>query len=272
MYAIRVSAAKAHNERFLERPRADDETNLHWFEQARAALPDHDGSAILLLGGRDVAHFRLRAAQSVARNDLSPSHWSHAALITRTDRPWTARTPLHEIALVPSQGFGWPPSCNAVVQARLSDYTRADLFPNVAVISVPCAPKDVERELTAFERKPLEVDAVSLLVTWLGYLWGSNTEGNPLQRSIGLPSAVLVDAVISSAWRDLTPGLATTASCPEAIWQAVKHWSEYHVATAPATGAAAGDAEVKKALSGFFWAADRLVPEERSGRVVYSGA
>ncbi len=271
MYPIRRSATDAGNALFDRLARKVGESNLHWFERARAALPDRDGSAVLLIGGRDVAHFRLRVAQSVARNDLSPSHWSHAALITRTSRAWKAGTTLHEIALAPKHGFGWPPERNALASGRLRDYSDPQMFPNVALISVPCDPGAVDEQLEAFARMPLEVDAVALLLSWLNYLWGARDQNNPLERSIGMPGAVLVDTVISSAWRDLTPGLASTASCPEAIWQAVKHWSHYHAQTAPPTGDAANDDALARVLSGFYSTDDRLVPEEgRRGRVVYS--
>jgi hypothetical protein len=272
MYAIRSSDSDSPNGLFESRSRLDKESNLTWYERVRAELPDQQGCAILLMGGRDIAHFRLRIAQSVARNDLSPSHWSHVALITRTHRPWKANTLLHEISLAPSRGFGWPPERNALARGRLGDYSDPRVFPNVALISVPCTPGEVENRLSDFARKPLEVDGVSMLVAWLSYLWGAGDQNNPLERSIGIPSAVLVDAVISRVWRDLTPGLASTASCPEAIWQAAKHWSQYHCETDLERDADSTDSALASTLSGFFHTDDRLVPEEKeSGRVLYCG-
>ncbi len=275
MYAIRFSnesrsQSKSSNH-FDCLPRQQQETNVEWWERARAQIAASDGAAILLIGGRDVAHFRLRAAQSVARNDLSPSHWSHAALVTHVDKAWSRRTAVHEIALAPKAGFGWPPERNAMNRGTLADYADALMFPNVALIAVPCASSEVQRQLKAFERKPLEVDGVRLLVDWLGYLWGARDERNPLERSVGMPSAVMIEAVIGAAWRDLTPGLATLASCPEAIWQAAKHWSQYHALTTPPAGAAATNPDQPRSLRGHYCTDNRLVPEDDSNHVVYSG-
>lgn len=168
-------------------------------------------------------------------------------------------------------GYGWPPKCDALNRGTLADYADAELFPNVALIAVPCATADVKKQLDSFERKPMDVDGMRLLVDWLAYLWGARDERNPLERSIGMPSAVMIEAVISAAWRDLTPGLATLASCPEAIWQAAKHWNEYHTKTSPPTGAAAMHPEQPKSLQSCYCTDDRLVPDGEKKRVIYTG-
>jgi hypothetical protein len=49
-----------------------------------------------------------------------------------------------------------------------------------------------------------------------------------LLYSKGIPSAAFVEAAHSLAGVELTPGLSSSASCPEAIWQAVKWWHEYY--------------------------------------------
>lgn len=272
MYPIRLSNAAEPNSRFNAMPRLPRESNLAWCERARGDLGSAAETAILLIGGSDIAHFRLRLAQSVARNDLSPSHWSHAALITDCGTGFGADTPVQEICLTPRRGFGWPPQRNALGTAPLGRYADARLFPNIALVAVPGRRETVLEHLAAFARKPLEVDAVTMLHAWLGFLWGVAGSRNPLEDGVGIPGAVLVDAVISRAWRDLCPGLASTAACPEAIWQAAKHWSAYQQQTAPASGTARSEDDAPNTLSGFHHVGQRLVPEDReTGEVRYCG-
>jgi len=47
---------------------------------AQAVTHRKRGGIVVLLGGADLLHFRLRVAQSHVRADLLPSYWSHAAL------------------------------------------------------------------------------------------------------------------------------------------------------------------------------------------------
>lgn len=44
----------------------------------------------------------------------------------------------------------------------------------------------------------------------------------------GTPSAAFIEALASACGYDLTPGLESRASCPEAIWQAARWWHEFH--------------------------------------------
>lgn len=262
MYPIRLSPALTQNPAFKAMPRKQGDSNVEWLERARCGLKQGVTTAVLLFGGSSVAHFRLRVAQSVARHDLTPSHWSHVALIERVDRPWKRGTQLTEIPLTPRHGFGWPPARNAMCTGYLRDYEAAEEFPNIALIGVPADVEQLRAQLTAFERRPLEVDAVTLLAEWLGYLWGAAGASNPLERGMGLPSAVLVETVISAAWHDLSPGLASLASCPEAIWQAAKHWSNYHRQAVDALGLSNAAEGAPKVLTGFHHVAEhRLIPE-----------
>jgi hypothetical protein len=56
---------------------------------------------------------------------------------------------------------------------------------------------------------------------------------------LGMPSAAMVETVTGAAGFDLTPGLESRASCPEAIWQSARWWHEYHAENkeGPITGA-----------------------------------
>ena len=76
MYTL-SSRAKSTNKEFAEHKRKKGTTNIDWL---RSHLQP-DRAAIVLLGGTDLIDFRLRIAQSHLRNDLTPSHWSHVALL-----------------------------------------------------------------------------------------------------------------------------------------------------------------------------------------------
>jgi hypothetical protein len=83
------------------------------------------------------------------------------------------------------------------------------------------------------------LDGVDLTLRWLAYVWGVARSGNPLLDGMGIPSAAMLEVVIGAAGFDLTPGLESRSSCPEAIWQAAKWWHEYYVdqKRSPITGA-----------------------------------
>ena len=103
MLSIHNSTATAPNRRIRKRVRKRSEDNLDWLARhLPSLLKRYRGprSAILLVGGRDTASARLRAAQARARQDLSPSHWSHVALLDLTGRH--VRAPTTEISLMPS--------------------------------------------------------------------------------------------------------------------------------------------------------------------------
>jgi hypothetical protein len=68
---------------------------------------------------------------------------------------------------------------------------------------------------------------VDLVTRWLPYVWGAGRAVNPLLDGLGLPSAVMAETVIGAAGFELTPGIASSASCPEALWQAARWWHEY---------------------------------------------
>jgi hypothetical protein len=182
---------------------------------------------VLLVGGADILHFRLRVAQSVLRSELTPSTWSHAGLLERSGNDVVVR----EVPLDPPSGFQDMPRCNGIHTVPLSRYDhdprKGKLFPNVALLRFPIhsgdLPKAIER--IRFERGML--DLVSAIPPWLGYTWGTNASTNPLTNGLGLPAAVFIEAAFAALGVDLTPGLATRSSCPEAIWQAARYWHEF---------------------------------------------
>jgi hypothetical protein len=224
MLPILSSSATERSAGLREVPRRSREDNLQWLKRN---LPTAGGSSIVLVGGRSPTSFRLRVAQSHIRHDLTPSHWSHVMLLGSSTTA-LARTIVYEISLEASGGFGFPPPDNAVQEGTLGQYARPRAYPNIAILNVPVAQKDVLEALKKFKMQRAVLDAVDLLVRWLAYVWGSTHTGNPLLENYGMPSAAMLEIVFSAVGFDLTPGLESRASCPEAIWQATKWWHEYY--------------------------------------------
>ena len=73
------------------------------------------------------------------------------------------------------------------------------------------------------------------MLPWLSFIWIAGTAANPLVADIGLPSAAFIETVYGMAGIELTPGLASATSCPEAIWQAAKYWQRFYAEAAETT-------------------------------------
>jgi len=226
MINIISSKASAPNTLLQEVPRRENEDNLRWL--SRQPRPGEDQTGIVLVGGTSPTAFRLRVAQSHVRHDLVPSYWSHVMLLGQPARAF-ATTPVYEISLEPPQGFTFPPPTNGVQQGRISQYRDPELYPNIALLNTPVALAQVMEALEAFQRQRAVLDGVELLVRWLTYVWGVARAGNPLLDGYGIPSAAMLEIAFGVAGYDLTPGLESRSSCPEAIWQAAKWWHEYYV-------------------------------------------
>ena len=218
------SNAAAPSASFAEAPRLEGENNVEWLKRN---LPSGDVTHIVLSGARDSTGFRLRIAQSHLRHDLAPSHWSHAFLLGKVAKN-AAATPIYEISLEPGAGFGFPPPTNGVQRARLERYRDVTSYPNVAVLGVPIAQSEIMKALERFQTQRAVLDAVGLILRWLAFTWGVSSTGNPLLEGLGMPSAAMLEVVFGAAGFDLTPGLESRSSCPEAIWQAAKWWHEYY--------------------------------------------
>jgi hypothetical protein len=229
MLEIRSSPASAPNPNLVSQARARNQTNLAWLSRAlKGRGKKGSGSPVLvLLGGSDPISFRLRVAQSQARHDLTPSAWSHVVLVEPAEGELASAT-AWEISLDPSGGFGYPPPTNGVQRTDLRRYDDAKQFPNIAVLSVPVEAAPVQEAMQRFMRQRNTLDAVDLVTRWLPYVWGAGRATNPLLEGFGLPSAAMVELVLGAAGFELTPGIASSSSCPEAIWQAARWWHEYH--------------------------------------------
>ncbi len=224
MINILSSNAAGPSKGLVKIPRNPGEDNLSWLERVMAT---DERCTIVLVGGSSPTSFRLRVAQSHVRHDLYPSSWSHAMLLGRPGKKLSATT-VYEISLEAPGGFGFPPPTNGVQNGKLSAYRDAELYPNIAVLHVPVDFSEVLSALKRFQMQRAVLDAVDLLVRWLAFSWGVAGTGNPLLDNHGIPSAAMLDVVFGAAGFDLTPGLESRASCPEAIWQAAKWWHEYY--------------------------------------------
>jgi hypothetical protein len=227
------SPAKSRNPDVVELARERRENNLQWLERALAMSPigKLDGrSLVLLVGGDDPLSFRLRVAQSHARHDLSPSAWSLALYLPALAAPFSKCDTIG-VDLAPPNGFanfGYTPPVNAIQSGHLATFASANLFPNIALLVVPVAAADVERSIEDLRQQRSILDLSMLVLKWLEYVWGVGAPTSPLADGFGMPSAAMLEAAFAANGFDLTPGLESRSSCPEAIWQAATWWYEYY--------------------------------------------
>lgn len=225
MLKIQNADVEEQNAKFSEATRRGREDNMQWLKRN---LPRNaNTTTIVLVGGPSGADFRLRVAQSHLRHDLTPSHWSHAMLITGLAQT-LGQTEVVEISLTPPNGFDRPVETNAIQIGRIDAYRSKERFPNIAVISIPVEPVKIQRSLSRYKAQRAVLDTVELLVIWLSFAWGVGRTSNPLFDGNGIPSAAMIEVVVSSSGYELTPGLASRASCPEAIWQSARWWHKFY--------------------------------------------
>lgn len=223
MISIRQSTAVSSNVSLDEFKAEPGETNSAWLKRVGAK----DG--VILLGGATVSHFRIRVAQSHARADMKPSCWSLAGLLIANQKflsvPLELGSDASDVAL-----------SNGVQTCDIADYDDPARFPNIAVIRFTSdTTKILERaKLVSGDpetKRPAQrgiVDLPTVMVPWLSFVWITAKASNPLVEGMGLPSAVFIETVYGMAGIELTPGLASGASCPEAIWQAAKYWHNFY--------------------------------------------
>lgn len=250
MLRILSSTADVANKDFAESKRLTGEDNLAWLTRQLGAAGqglrkpfgwaregkqgESPPSYVVLLGGRGHYAFRLRIAQAHLRHDFTASHWSHVLLIgALPERPEATKT--YEISLQPPKGFGVPTATNGLQVGRLGTYRDAERFPNVAVLRIAADPREWEWKrgkhlsvLGRYEKQLSTLDATELIVKWLSFLWGVGRAGNPLLDGYGIPSAAMIEVILAAVRFDLTPGVESRASCPEAIWQTAKWWHSYY--------------------------------------------
>lgn len=222
---------EAPNPDFTPLIRKSGETNLQWSERAVRQLhakdDKDDWTYVALLGGKDTMSFRLRVAQSHLRKDLLPSLWSQSILVELKAPSIDGAKAIH-VPLAQPGGREFATRNNGVVSQPLSDFDDPDLYPNIALIAMPVAQQDILDQVQRFKTARSAFDSLEYVLRWLAFSWGAAKTPNPLHENYGLPSACMLDTVCSAARYDLTPGLESRASCPEAIYVAVRYWTTYY--------------------------------------------
>ena len=222
--SIRHAPATGKNPELQEVPAKEGESNLDWLK--RATADTGAAGSVILLGGSDLAHFRIRVAQSRLRADMLPSFWSLAGILT--DERGFVSVPLDfdEVATVPQS--------NGVQRCLMRDYADPKWYPNIAVVNFTDTPQPVTNNIARVEMQRSVIDLPSHILPWLAYVWGTGAGENPLVAGFGLPSAAFVETVFGLAGIELTPGLSSSSSCPEAIWSTATWWQDFYEARAEA--------------------------------------
>jgi hypothetical protein len=229
------SSVTSKNPVFTRLDRRGDEDNIAWGERAVADMSTEGPEKwtyIALLGGADTLSFRLRVAQSHLRSDMQPSYWSDAVLVELD----SGKSPLDNaqavsVPLAQPDAPRYAPEYNGVVRKPLREFADSALFPNIALIALPVAQARIIDRVRIFEHGRSTLDALEHVLRWLAFSWGVARTGNPLHENYGIPSACMLETVCAAERFDLTPGLESRASCPEAIWSAALYWHEFYKKT-----------------------------------------
>lgn len=234
------SKSVAPNPDFIELKRKAREGNLAWGERAvqQMGTGGHENwTYAVLLGGADTLSYRLRMAQAHLRRDMLPSNWSECLLVELKTDSLDGACAIHVPLLQPDQ-LGLATRENGVVSLPLSKFDSFKRYPNVALIALPVAQSLILSKVEQFKQSRSTLDALEHVLRWLAFAWGVARTPNPLHENYGFPSACLLETVFAAARFDLTPGLESRASCPEAIWVAARYWYEYfeEFAEAPPKG------------------------------------
>lgn len=199
--------------------------NFAWLESTGY----RDG--VLLLGGTSIVDFRMRVAQSELRQDLLPSFWSTCGLLIDGKVLMTARVDAisNSSARVERNGL------EAVALDAESSYGDPALYPNIAILQFTDEHAAIREHVARIGQERNIVDLLAQVVAWLGYCWAVGGSSNPLMHGHGIPSASLVERAHGLAGIDLSPGLPSASSCPEAIWQAARWWYEAYDGVEPSS-------------------------------------
>ena len=218
MIPIRYSSETKSNQLLKETPAKAGETNRQWLARIGAT------TGIIFLGGSSLAHFRIRVAQSQLRQDLLPSFWSLCGILS-------GKSSFLSVPLDLGMDVSEIPQNNGVQTCQLGDYDDPKRFPNIAVINFTDTHAPILASAGRVRGQRSTIDLPSLVLPWLGFVWGAGSSANPLLEGKGLPSAAFVETAYGIAGVELTPGLSSASSCPEAIWQSAKWWGRYYEET-----------------------------------------
>jgi len=218
------------NPSFCSLERKAREGNLAWGERAATLMSAADPAKwtyIVLLGGSDTMSFRLRVAQSHLRPDMLPSFWSGTILVNLQGSSLTKARAI-DVPLAQPGGTEFTPRSNGVVERPLADFNDTRRYPNIALLALPVPQQQILDQVELFKKSRSTLDALEHVLRWLAFAWGVARTPNPLHENFGLPSACMLEIVCAAAHLDLTPGLESRASCPEAIWSAARYWHEFY--------------------------------------------
>lgn len=177
---------------------------------------------VVLLGGTSIVDFRMRVAQSELRHDLLPSFWSTCGLLIDGNVLMTARVD----AISDSSARVERNGLEAVKLDGEPRYGDSNCYPNIAILQFTDDHAAIREHVARIGQERTIVDLLAQIVAWLGYCWAVGDRGNPLMQGHGIPSATLLERAHGLANIDLSPGLPSASSCPEAIWQAARWWYE----------------------------------------------
>jgi hypothetical protein len=220
------SPTKEPNKKLQAKEAGKNESNKKWLADAG------DSGGVILIGGSSLADFRIRVAQSSKRDDMLPSFWSLAGILcgdgTFASVPLDlgARSPLP--ARKRNDDVSAIPAVNGVRTCSLDEIDDPKHFPNIAVIRFAKIELDMSKSIKGVRNNRSIIDLPSLILPWLGFIWGTAGSANPLMNGNGLPSSAFVETVFAMEDIELTPGLSSASSCPEAIWQSAKWWTEFY--------------------------------------------
>jgi len=233
MISIRHSPDRTRNTQVKRLGAKRGESNTSWLR--RAGMP----KGLLLLGGNSLSNFRLRIAQAHMRSDMLPSFWSTVGILNKTTVLTVSLDHLEDSAKIPSS--------NGIAAIPLAEFDDPARYPNIAVLrfATEIDGTAIDTHIDRVRKQRAVIDLPSLIVPWLAFIWGAGKQGNPLLEGQGIPSAAFVETVYGIAGIELTPGVASPASCPEAIWQAAAWWHSYYKQSSQfQTGAAEANSAV----------------------------
>lgn len=210
--------------------RSKNESNKAWLARAYSDFPSRDPlqwSFIVLAGGKDVAAFRLRVAQSHLRRDMLPSFWSDCMLL-QVDPADFAASLMFGLPLLQPASALYAPYRNGLVKTPLKDLSSAKVWPNLALLALPVPQQKVLNSLNSIEESRISYDAVENILPWLAFIWGAGNAGNPLLHQTGFPAAMMLNQIYAAHGYDLAPGVGANLSAPETFWSGVKNWQQYY--------------------------------------------
>lgn len=209
------------------------EANLDWLKRAYESFALEnmaDWSFIVLAGGKDVAAFRIRVAQSRLRGDMLPSFWSECALFKIQAGDFSSAV-FFNLPLFQPATASYAPTRNGLVELPFNKLPTQKDFPNLALLAIPVPQEKILASLAEYKKARVSYDAVENILPWLAFVWGAGNTVNPLMQQIGYPSAMMLSQLYSANGFDLAPGVNANLSAPETFWSGIKHWQDYYSKT-----------------------------------------